>query len=234
MRPMPLMTASLASTKVSPFFANYGYHPRWVSELQPPSGQDIPVSFEITKDLLKIHEQCRVNIEAANERYSEAYNASRIETPTFEINDLVLLDMSDLKTTRPSKKLDLKYGGPFKVISKVGTHAYRLELPSTMKNHPVFHVSKLREYRPSTYAGQQAPPPEPIEVEEDSATYEISAVVDSRHQPRTGRLQYLVEWLGFEGTPEHRSWVFAENIGADELVPAFHLAHPNKPRRNKK
>ena len=48
----------------------------------------------------------------------------------------------NIKTTRPSDKLDAKKLGPFKIRSAVGTRSFRLDLPSSMsKVHPVFHVS---------------------------------------------------------------------------------------------
>ncbi|CAA7018642.1 unnamed protein product [Microthlaspi erraticum] len=40
----------------------------------------------------------------------------------------------------------VRYIGPYKIIGKVGFVAYRLELPSEMNLHPVFHVSMLRKH----------------------------------------------------------------------------------------
>ena len=46
-------------------------------------------------------------------------------------------------------KLSLRYIGPFKVLERVGTVAYRLALPSSLSGvHKVFHVSMLRKYTP--------------------------------------------------------------------------------------
>ncbi len=41
-------------------------------------------------------------------------------------------------------KLMPEWVGPFKVIESVGKLAYKLELPYTMKFHPVFHVCVLK------------------------------------------------------------------------------------------
>ena len=46
-------------------------------------------------------------------------------------------------------KLSPRFIGPFEILKKVGTFAYRLELPPSMTGvHEVFHVSMLREYTP--------------------------------------------------------------------------------------
>ena len=46
-------------------------------------------------------------------------------------------------------KLSLRYIGPFEVLKRVGTIAYRLALsPSLSSVHEVFHVSMLQKYTP--------------------------------------------------------------------------------------
>nr|GEY13026.1 putative reverse transcriptase domain-containing protein [Tanacetum cinerariifolium]GEY44666.1 putative reverse transcriptase domain-containing protein [Tanacetum cinerariifolium] len=57
------------------------------------------------------------------------------------------------KTTKDNKqsrhdlgKLNTRYIGPFKIIARVGTVAYRLELPDQLSRvHSTFHVSKLKK-----------------------------------------------------------------------------------------
>jgi len=62
----------------------------------------------------------------------------------YKPGDQVYLDMSDIKTTRPSLKLSHCQLGPFKIECQVGLLAYRLKLPHGMRQlHPVFNVVKL-------------------------------------------------------------------------------------------
>ena len=46
-------------------------------------------------------------------------------------------------------KLASRYIGPFKILERVGTIAYRLTLPPSLSGvHEVFYVSMLRKYTP--------------------------------------------------------------------------------------
>jgi hypothetical protein len=44
-----------------------------------------------------------------------------------------------------SHKLLGPYAGPFKVLEKKFPNTYKLELPKTLKVHPTFHVSILKQ-----------------------------------------------------------------------------------------
>jgi len=79
----------------------------------------------------------------AQERQQENADGHRIPAPSFQIGDKVWLNAKNIRTRQSSRKLDNKRHGPYEVKARVGTHAYRLELPITMKIHNVFQVSLL-------------------------------------------------------------------------------------------
>ena len=67
----------------------------------------------------------------------------------------------------------------------VSSHAYRLELPDSMKIHLVFHVSLLRPAAPNTeyLPGQQNPPPDPVIVDGEPE-YVVESVEKIRYNKK--------------------------------------------------
>jgi hypothetical protein len=47
---------------------------------------------------------------------------------------------------RSNQKLSFRYFGPYKILARVGSVAYRLELPNDACIHPVVHVSQLKHH----------------------------------------------------------------------------------------
>ena len=89
-----------------------------------------------------------------------------------------MLNGKNMRSKRPSKKLNPKLYGPFKVLEKQGARAYKLLIPDRWKIHPVFHVSLLEPYRISIRPARAQPPRAPEEVEGD-LEWEVERVVRS-------------------------------------------------------
>ena len=62
------------------------------------------------------------------------------------VGQRVLLSTAHMRLPA-GRKLGQRWLGPFVIVGRVGPVAYWLGLPETLRIHPVFYVSQLKEYR---------------------------------------------------------------------------------------
>lgn len=214
-----------SSIKTTPFYANYGFHPsmdsKRINDLVSPCAEDL------IKELHHVQEDCKENMRLASQRHQMFADRFRAPTPHYETGQRVWLNARNVRTIRPTKKLDNKKIGPFEIIQKVGTHAYKLQLPPSIKIHPVFHVSLLELYRPPTFIENDDPAiPLPV-VTEGVETDKVAELIADTAGPINDR-RYRIRWLGL--SLEHDSWVPGTDLimrpGTRKMLQDYHLAHP--------
>ncbi|KAE8662754.1 hypothetical protein F3Y22_tig00113145pilonHSYRG00163 [Hibiscus syriacus] len=117
----------------------------------------------------------------------------------FKVNDAVLAKLSGILHNPYHKGLVLIYEGSFKVLKWVGIMAYRLEFPSTIQAHPMFHLSLLKLYHQDEEKLDRGKShQEPIGVKA-SYNKEVEVIHAERSIHRVGqwpRHEYLVQWKG--------------------------------------
>jgi len=96
---------------------------------------------------------------------------------SFVVGGKVWLPTRNLKTSRPSKKLNYNRTGPYTVSMIINKDDYKQDLPSTMRNHNIFNVSLLDRYTPPV-SGQPPSEPHPMLVKE-TAEWELDHILDS-------------------------------------------------------
>ncbi|GKB51654.1 putative reverse transcriptase domain-containing protein, partial [Tanacetum coccineum] len=135
------------SIKAAPFEALYGRKCRspvcW-AEVGDAQLTGPEIIHETTEKIVQI----KSHIRAARNR-QKSYADRRRKPLEFQVGDKVMLKVSPWKgVIRFGKwgKLNPRYVGPFKILPKVGTVAYRLELPKQLSRvHSTFHVSNLKK-----------------------------------------------------------------------------------------
>jgi hypothetical protein len=125
---------------MSPYYTNYRYHPS--SGTAPTETNILSASSVAYRHWIKVvYEHCKKELEKTSERMKKYADQTRIEPPSFETGNLVMLNRKNIKTRHAARKLEHKMYGPFEVLDIISPTAVRLRLPKTWKIHPVFHVS---------------------------------------------------------------------------------------------
>ncbi|GJV68966.1 putative reverse transcriptase domain-containing protein [Tanacetum coccineum] len=111
-------------------------------------GDNQLTGLEIVHETTEKIMQIKSHIQAARNR-QKSYADKRRKPLEFQVGDKVMMKVSPWKRVihfGKWGKLNPRYIGPFKILAKVGTVAYRLELLEQLSRvHSTFHVSNLKK-----------------------------------------------------------------------------------------
>lgn len=207
------------STGASPFELVLGDNP--CSPLDGYLGlvtkvSDMPL-HDFKRLILEAEDNARKALQASQSRM-KAWEDKRRKAVSYEIGQEVWLSTATLRLKYDgSRKLLPKYCGPFKIKSKVNESAFILDLPTTMKCHPTFHVDQLKPVKPGTRVKEVMTPP--MEDDEGNVTYEVEQIIKYRivkptqvvtkangkiKKKKKPYVEYLVKWVGYG--IEHNTW----------------------------
>lgn len=139
-------TSTHSATGKSPFLVLYGHEPRHfgISESAVP----VPELNEWLQERQLMTYLIRQHLLRAKDRMKKQADKHRSER-SFEVGDLVYLKLQPYVQSslapRAHQKLAFRIFGPFPVIARVGSVAYKPQLPGSSLIHPVFHVSQLKK-----------------------------------------------------------------------------------------
>ena len=217
------------ATGVSPFYANYGFHP---TVTNPAAVLPLnPASFASGHWMHAVHEEARRMLNKTRKRMRRYTDPHRKELPVYQVGDLVMLNGRNILTRRLSRKLNHKNHSPFQVEKVISPLAVKLTLPRKWRIHDIFHVSLVEPYR----TGEMQRTPGPVKVLqeaddiENSEEYDVDEIMGSTKKGQ--RVLYLVKWLDY---PDQRDWTnepfdnFSE--GGLEKLREFYRRNPEAPR----
>ena len=101
-----------------------------------------------------------------------------------------LAQCASLPSKKPSKKLDHKYQGPYRVVRKVGASAYQLTTQGQSARLRHSMSSSSSPTREGAIPHRSLTPPPPVELKDGEDEWEVESVKDLRYS--RGQLQYLV------------------------------------------
>ncbi|GJT45362.1 putative reverse transcriptase domain-containing protein, partial [Tanacetum coccineum] len=121
----------------------------WQSLQKALVGDSQLTVLEIIHETTEKIVQIKSRIQAARDR-QKSYTYVRRKPLKFYVGDKVILKVSPWKGVirfGKREKVNPRYIGPFKILAKVRTVSYRLELPNQLSRvHSTFHVSNLKQF----------------------------------------------------------------------------------------
>jgi len=223
------LTLHHESIGMSPFELLKGFKPRttwdWDQPKKPASAREKLNREQAMEFAQRMHDAwsvAKANITLAQQKKERDVNRHR-RPVDFEPEDRVWVKTANWSTDRPSRKLAEQMAGPWPVLAKEG-HSYRVQLPASMKIHPIFPASSLRRDPNDPLPGQANAPPPPIKVTSDQE-YEVQEIVAVRLV--RGKLVYKAKWTGADEDPEF--YPASDFKYSPHLLKRFHLANPKLP-----
>ena len=114
------------------------------------------------------------------------------------------------------EKLTEHFVGPYQVKGIISTNTIELDLPNTVRIHPVVNVSRVQRYK-DQIEGQKKEQPAPVIIKGEEE-YEVEKILNKKKFREKDR--HLVQWKGY--TVEEDIWEPRENLGnAEDLVKEF-------------
>jgi len=136
---------------------------------------------KFVEKMRKIQEEAKAVLEKALEEIKKFADKKQGKGEEYRVGDLVLLSTKDLKWQmkgRRSEKLTERFVGPYKIKGIISSNAIELELPKTIKIHPVVNVSRVRLYKPQV-EGQKKTLPKLVIIEGEEE-FEVEKILNKR------------------------------------------------------
>jgi len=168
-----------SSTRTLLFKANYGQDPRIGFEGRK-KGKYAGAEKFIEK-MKEIQEEAKAVLEKAQADMKKYADKKRLDIEEYKVGNLVMLSTKDLKyqmVRRRTEKLMEGFVGPYKVKKIVLMNVVELELPSTVKIHPVVNVSRIHRYI-GQVEGQRKEQPAPVIIEREEE-WEVERILNKQ------------------------------------------------------
>ena len=184
--------------------------------------------------MAQVTEEARAALVKAADNMARFYDAHRREAPKYNVGDKVWLSLENIRTVRPTKKLNYKWLSPYVVERVISRSAYRLKLPASFGNiHPVFSITLLHPFEGDSIAERQEchPLPPPPIVRDGIEEYEVEKILNSRIL--CGKVEYLVCWKGYGVDEDEWGPVRDVQGSCHELTIFTTLSPPRMARRTR-
>jgi len=135
------------ATKSSSFKVNYRRESRIGFDIRKKE-KNIKAE-EFVKEIKNRHEEVKAVLVKSQEEMKKQVDRNRKEAEEYRVGDKVLISTKDFPIElmkRAIKKLTEKYIGPYMVKKIISENVAELELPASLRIHPVVNVRRIVKY----------------------------------------------------------------------------------------
>jgi hypothetical protein len=193
-------TSYHSALRATPFEVVYGRPPPPILPVDPATART-----EAAGELIRARDEMLAEVRqrlVQAQQVAKHYYDGRHREVEYAVGDWVWLRLLHRShqslDPRAKRKLGPRYAGPFIIVERIGTMAYRLQLPEGARIHDVFHVGLLKPYRG---APPVATPPLPPTAEGRLLPSPAKVL---RAQLRRDVWHLLVQWEGL--SEEEATW----------------------------
>ncbi len=173
------LTFNSATTEVisvSPFFANYGFESKTLKKPREFAQLAQKATLQI-EQLQLLQKELQKDIQFLSKRMALYANKKRVRRSTLKERNKAYLLRRNIKTKRPSNKLNHTKLEPYRILEIKESINYKLDLPTSMRIHSIFHICLLKSANANTSIQTESPG---IDSESQNVEYEVEDILDQQ------------------------------------------------------
>ena len=137
---------------------------------------EIPKLEEFLTGLQRSWKEATKSMEVVQKNMKKQFNKKWRSSQGLKVGDNVWLENKNIHSNRPSKKLDQKRCGPFRILKDIGLGAFQLELLEGWIIHNVFSKELLMKCNEPQFKGQHMELASPLIIINKEEEYEVEEV----------------------------------------------------------
>ena len=142
-------------------------------------------------------------MEIAKKAMKWQFDKERRNPQGLKAEDNMWLEAKNIHSNRPSKKLNQKKYGPFRISKNIDQETFQLDLLEEWMIYNVFNEDLLTQCKKPQFKDQHMKPVPPLDIINKNKKYEVKEI--RKYWKQQHETQFLVHWKEYRD--EHDQWI---------------------------